>query len=246
MTKKALIVIAIAILLPIALTLWAVNDYYKKNNVVAEYGGSVEVIEYDGKTLYMVKSEEGYNFRFGDYLGKVGDSMTGASLYRVKDDKTSKYYAIAQGAKRILYTESGSLIDGVKSESSVVTRIVFDNFAIEEKDADDIALILSPIGNKVSVDMSNYADGYKYYDLYVSYDSSAIVTDHIGRLIQLTEKEKWIFISPDALDSAEEEYGKDIENTVYIATLIEKGDLYYLLESYFKPADTENTSSAEE
>lgn len=246
MTKKALIIIAIAILIPIVITLAVVNKYNIDNRVVAEYDGSIEVIVYDGLTLRMVKGDTDYNFRFGEYLGKVGNSMTGASLYRVKDDATGKYYAIADGARRILFTETGELVDGIREENSTVTRVIFDDYLIEEKAPENITLLMAPKGNKVSVDMSNYVDGYKYYDLYLSFDSSAIVTEYFGRLIKLTEKDKWIYISPEDREYAEDEYGDDIESTVYIATLIEKGELDILLDSFFEKNNDKNaeTSSA--
>ena len=242
MTKRALIVIAIVIILPVIVTLVAVDKYYKGNAVVAEYDGSIEVISYDGLKLYMVKSAEGYNFRFGEYLGKIGNAITGASLYRVKGDDTGSYYAIADGAKKILFTESGELIDGVRIENSRVTRVVFDDFLIEENNEEKIELIVSPSGNKVSVDMSNYQEGYKYYDLYLSFDSSAIVTEYFGRLIKLTEKDRWVYISPEACEAAKEEYGKNIAETVYVATLIDNDDLVNLLDSYFEKTSAESTS----
>ncbi len=243
MTKKALIVIAILILIPIIIMLNAVSKFNKANTVVAEYGGNVDIIEYEGIELHRVKSEFEYRFRFGEYLGKVGDSLTGAPFYRVADDETGSYYAIAEGGKKFLYTESGELADGVRKNESVTTRVIFDDFLIVEEDAENIALIEGLSGKKVSVDMSQYAS-YDTYDLFFALDHSAIVTEYFGKLIYLTEREDWIFVSPEELDAAVEEYGDDPEEYVYIALLISDDDLEELLTSYFdETPDTEAEES---
>lgn len=245
MTKRALVVIAILILIPIIIVAVGISKFKSRNTVVAEYGGSIDIIEYGDLTLHRVRGEEEYNFRFGEFLGKVGDRLTGASLYLVKDDENCDYYAIADGTKRILYTESGELTDGIRGENSVVTRVVFDDYLIEETDAEDIALITGIEGKKVSVDMTEN-QSYKYYDLYLSFDGSAILTEYYGRLILLTERDRWIYISPEELEIAKEEYGDEIGESVYVAELITDKELGKLLESYFtdKPADTSSESEA--
>lgn len=246
MTKRALAVIVILILIPIIVVAVGISKFKSRNTVVAEYGGSIDIIEYGDLTLHRVSGEEEYNFRFGEFLGKIGDPLTGASLYLVKDDESGEYYAIADGSKRILYTESGKLTDGVHSENSRVTRVVFDDYLIEETKAGNIALITGIESKKVSVDMSENKS-FKYYDLYLSFDGSAILTEYYGRLILLTEREKWIFISPEELRIAEEEYGDEIADAVYVADLISDKDLEDLLESYFtnKPTDTSSDIETE-
>jgi hypothetical protein len=231
MTKRALIVIAILILIPIIVVAVAISKFKDKNVVVAEYGGNIDVIEYDSLTLRRVPGDDEYNFRFGEYLGKVGDPLTGASLYRVADDKTEKYYAIADGTKRILYTRSGKLADGVRKDNSDITRVVFDNYFIEETDKEKIALITNPSGKRVSLDMSEYKS-FAYYDLYLSFDGSAILTEYYGRLFYLTERELWLFVTPEDRKIAEEEYGDEIEDTVFIALWVSGDELCELLDSY--------------
>ncbi len=231
MTKRALFVIAILILIPIIVVAVGISKFKEKNVVVAEYAGSIDAIEYDSVTLRRVPGDEEYNFKFGEYLGKVGDPLTGASLYRVADDKTEKYYAIADGTKRILYTRSGKLTDGVRKDNSEITRIVFDNYLIEETDSEALALLCGISGKKVSLDMSEY-EGFKYYDLYLSFDGSAILTEYYGRLFYLTSRELWLFVTPEDRETAEEEYGDEVEETVYIAQLISDEELTELLDSY--------------
>lgn len=243
MTKRALIVIAILMLIPIIVIMIAASRFKDSNIVVAEYDGNIDIIEYDGMKLHRVKSEFEYKFRFGEYLGKVGNSLTGAPLYLVADDDTGSYYAIAEGGKKILYTKTGRLINGVRHSESVATRLIFDDFYIVEEDVDKISAIVDLSGKKVSADMSKY-DSFKYYDIYLAFDSSAIITEYFGRLYYLTERGDWLYVSPDALAAAEEEYGDDISDCVYLAELISDKALEELLDSYFA-APTEESAAEE-
>lgn len=242
MTKRALIVIAILMLIPIIVIMFAASRFKDNNRVVAEYGGNVDIIEYDGMTLHRVKSEFEYKFRFGDYLGKVGNSLTGAPLYTVADDKTGSYYAIAEGGKRILYTKTGELVDGVRNSESIATRLIFDDFYVVEEDAENIAAIVGLSGKKVSADMSKYAS-FDYYDVYLAFDASAIVTEYFGSLFYLTEREDWLFVTPEAIEAAEEEYGDDISECVYVAELITEKELEDLLDSYFAAPEAPDSST---
>ena len=238
MTKRALVVIAILMILPIVVALYAAEKYKEKNQVVAEYCGGLDIIEYDGVKLRRVEGAEEYRFRLGEYLGKVGNALTGAPLYRLLDDETGSYFAIVEGKSRILYTKSGKLVDGVKGEDSIATLLVFDDFLVVEKYVDIIEKITGASGKRVSVDMSKFPE-FKYYDLYLAFDSSAIVTEHFGRLIYLAERESWILISPEDLELAVEEYGDEIDETVYLATLISDEEVSDLINSYFEEKNEE-------
>ena len=238
MTKRALVVIAILMILPIVVALYAVEKYKENNQVVAEYCGGLDIIEYDGVKLRRVEGAEEYRFRLGEYLGKVGNALTGAPLYRLLDDETGSYFAIVEGKSRILYTKSGKLVDGVKGEDSIATLLVFDDFLVVEKYVDIIEKITGASGKRVSVDMSKFPE-FKYYDLYLAFDSSAIVTEHFGRLIYLAERESWILISPEDLKLAVEEYGDEIDETVYLATLISDEEVSDLINSYFEEKNEE-------
>ena len=238
MTKRALAVIAILMILPIVVALYAVEKYKENNQVVAEYCGGLDIIEYDGVKLRRVEGAEEYRFRLGEYLGKVGNALTGAPLYRLLDDATGSYFAIVEGKSRILYTKSGKLVDGVKGEDSIATLLVFDDFLVVEKYVDIIEKITGASGKRVSVDMSKFPE-FKYHDLYLAFDSSAIVTEHFGRLIYLAERESWILISPEDLKLAVEEYGDEIDETVYLATLISDEEVSDLINSYFEEKNEE-------
>ena len=238
MTKRALAVIAILMILPIVVALYAAEKYKEKNQVVAEYCGGLDIIEYDGVKLRRVEGAEEYRFRLGEYLGKVGNALTGAPLYRLLDDETGSYFAIVEGKSRILYTKSGKLVDGVKGEDSIATLLVFDDFLVVEKYVDIIEKITGASGKRVSVDMSKFPE-FKYYDLYLAFDSSAIVTEYFGRLIYLAERESWILIYPEDLERAVEEYGDEIDETVYLATLISDEEVSDLINSYFEEKNEE-------
>lgn len=232
MTKRALIVIAVILLIPILFVGYELLGFKSGNKVVAEYGGYVDIIEYDGKTLHRVDGVE-YNFRLGEYLGKVGDSLTGAPLYLVADDDTGDYYAIADGKEKILFTESGNLTDGIRTPFSRVTRIVFDNYLVCEENVHNIDTLIGASGRRVSVDLSDYKDGYKYYDVYLSFDGSAILTEYYGRFIYLAEKEVWLFVTSEDVAAATEEYGDELSETVYLADMLTDEETKAILDSYF-------------
>lgn len=232
MTKRALIVIAVIVLIPILVVAYKLLGFKSGNKVVAEYGGSVDIIEYDGKTLYRVDGVE-YNFRFGEYLGKVGDSLTGAPLYLVADDSTGTYYAVARGRERVLFTESGELTDGTRTPFSRVTRLVLGNYVVVEENVHNINALTGIQGRRVSVDLSEYKNAYRYYDAYLSFDGSAIVTEHYGRFLYLTGKDIWLFVPIEDLEAAQEKYGTDLSETVYVADMLTDEEAHALLDSYF-------------
>lgn len=232
MTKRSLIVIAVIVLIPILIVCYELLAFRSGNRVVAEYGGNVDIIEYDGKLLHRVDGVE-YNFRFGEYLGKVDDSLTGAPMYLVADDDTGDYYAIADGKEKILFTESGNLTDGIRTPFSRVTRLVLDDFLVCEENVHNINSLIGISGRRVSVDLSEYKGGYRYYDVYLSFDGSAVLTEYYGRFIYLTEKEIWLFVTSEDVSTAEEKYGDDLSETVYVADMLTEDEALTLLNSYF-------------
>jgi hypothetical protein len=53
-----------------------------------------------------------------------------------------------------------------------------------------------------------------------------------GRMFYLPDRELWLFVSPEDRESAEEEYGDEIEETVYVASVLSDEALTDLLDSY--------------
>ena len=236
MTKKTWIVLGIIFLIPLVIIAVTVSKYNKRNPVVAEYAERVDIISYNGMTLHAVPGEDGYSFRYGEYLGKVSDPLYGASLYRVRDDATGKYYALADGDRNVLYTESGKLIDGVYDFITPVTRIIIGNYRYVADDSDTVTMFTSLdynertpyefIPSECVDDKGNRT--YEEYLIRVCYGGSAICTGNIGRLIYLTDTKKWIYLSPDVIKEAEETEntaknpvynGVSVENIASIRTL---------------------------
>lgn len=217
MTKRALIVIAVLLLLPIVVILIASVVNAVKNPVVAEYGGRIDVIEYNGMTLHAVPGEDEYKFRFGEYLGKVSDRRYGASFYRVKDDATGGYYAISDGNKHILYTSTGALLDGVYDFVTPVTRVIVDDYAVVVEKTTEVALFSGLEYNERTEFDFKPSDHvtedeeklYVMYDLNVCYGGSAISTGNIGKLCYLTDEMTWVYLSNDVIKEANENIAAD-------------------------------------
>ena len=240
MSKRALIVIGVIILLPIIFTLFFYISYCSDNPIVASYDGDVTRILYGDKTLIAVKGEESYRFRYGEYLGKIGDRNFGPSLYRVLDDEGDSYYAVADRDRNLLYTESGTLEDGVKTEKSTVTRLVFDNYSviIEGNDAKTVGEALTGAdAEPLELKPSTYRDEdgnkqYRIYDIWLSYDGSAILTENAGKLFYLTEKKVWVFVPIDVYEAGVEKYGAESRKLVFEAYVVKAASARLVLSEY--------------
>ncbi|MCQ2353694.1 MAG: hypothetical protein MJ102_01170 [Clostridia bacterium] len=224
MTKRALIVIAVLILLPLVVILIGLAVNAAKNPVVAEYGGRIDVIEYKGMTLHAIPGEDEYSFRFGEYLGKVGNSRYGASFYRVRDDSTGRYFAISDGEKNILYTETGKLIDGVYDFVTPVTRVIVDNYSAVVEDSIKVAAFADIEHNEkkeyelkpAAHVLKNGTSACEFYDLRVCYGGSAISTEKFGQLCYLKDEKMWVYLSEETIKNAKE--NKSSTGIVYQGT----------------------------
>lgn len=242
MSKKALIIIAVLILLPIIVTLCLYIDHCQENPVVATYDGDVSRIKYNGKTLIAVEGEENYKFRYGEYLGKIGDTMFGASLYRVLDDNGKRYYAVPDRDKNILYTASGKLEDGVKNPNSKVTRLVFDDYAVVlegEKAQTVSSAFMDDEAIVFTMKPSSYKDDegklqYRVYDIRESYDGSAILTKNTGKLYYLTEKKVWVFVPMETYNASVEEYGENSRKLTFEAYQLVDAAARLILSNYIE------------
>jgi hypothetical protein len=240
MSKRALIVIGALALLPIIITLCVYISYCADNPVVASYDGDVTRISYDGKTLIAVGMEEDYRFRYGEYLGKIGDRNFGPSLYRVLDDENGCYYAVADRDRNILYTESGELEDGMKTEGSTVTRLVFDSYSviIEGSKAQSVsAAFMGDGAEKIEMKPSTYRDDdgnkqYRVYDIWFSYDGSAVLTENAGKLFYLTEEKMWVFVPLEIYEEGVEEYGESSSKLVLESYIVRSAAARLILSEY--------------
>lgn len=240
MSKRALIVIGVIILLPIMFTLFFYISYCGDNPLVASYDGDVTRISYKDKILVAVDGEENYRFRYGEYLGKIGDRNFGPSLYRVRDDEGGCYYAVADRDKDLLYTESGLLEDGVKTGNSTVTRLVFDNYSviIEAFEAQTVSNALSGAdAEQIELKPAKYRDEngkdqYRIYDIWLSYDGSAILTENVGKLFYLTEEKTWAFVPLETYEEGIEKYGESSSKLVFGAYEVKAAAARLVLSEY--------------
>ncbi len=206
--RFSLPVLAAAVLLVVMLSVYTI--YCIKNPVVAEYDGNVAVIVYKGKTLYAVDGDDWYSFEFGEYLGRVSDRLYGANFYKVKNDLSGSYYAVANGTRRILYTESGELTDGTDTSYSNVSRIVVDGYrlSVEGTEASVLAAIF---GDDDADRVAFFPNGEKSDDETSSvcivgacYGGSAVMSGTLGRVFRTNESLKYYFVE-------EIEYQKALE-----------------------------------
>lgn len=240
MSKRALIIIGAIMLLPIMFTLFFYISYCADNPVVASYDGDITRISYEDKTLIAVEGEEDYKFRYGEYLGKIGDRNFGPSLYRVLDDESGCYYAVADRDKNLLYTESGKLEDGVKSENGTVTRVVFDNYSviIEGVSAKTVGDAFFGEGaEEIEMKPSTYRDEdgnrqYRIYDIWLSYDGSAVLTENAGKLFYLTEEKTWVFVPIEIYEEGVEKYGENSSKLVLKSYVVKAAAARLILSEY--------------
>ncbi|MBO7377059.1 MAG: hypothetical protein J6V01_08185 [Clostridia bacterium] len=119
MTKRALIVIAIIIIIPVAITVYYFIGWRSDNPVVADWKGDTSTVSYHGTELHEVPGSSVYRFSVGKYLGKIADRLTGASLYRVEGDESGGLYAVVDSARTRLFTSGVPVPAGAFSGEKV-------------------------------------------------------------------------------------------------------------------------------
>lgn len=238
MTKKAFFIICLLIIIPIALTAWLVVRYFNGNPVVAKFGGDVQTIMFRGRELHAVPGDDTYLFRFGTYLGKVGDKITGPSLYRVRDDKTGGYFAIADGERSVLFTMTGTLIDGLPTDAdgnpSTVTRVIVNDYYfyseadVRISDFVDFEHAGATVEFKPSEFVRKAEDDeeedevlYTVYRIRYCFNGSAVSRRTSGRLFYFTETKSWIYVDEEKYAAAVAEYGEKSEALVLAGFRVE-------------------------
>lgn len=206
MTKRALIIIAVLMILPVLVVIDRYKDWKTKNETVAEYGESVDEVIYGEKKLLKVEGSDEYIFRPGKYLGKVGDRYFGTQLYLLRDDESDGYYVMAGNDGYVLMNESGKMTDGLRRQSSSITRAIIDDYASYTDDADEIKLLTGGYGldRGFTFTPSDYGEGeYSEFTVGVCFDGSAVSTEKICRFIFIKEKNKWIRLEERDVADAE-------------------------------------------
>ena len=209
MTKTALIIIAVLLIIPVLVGLYAYRKWENNNIVVAHYGETVDEVIYGSSVLKRIGGAENYTFRKGEYLGKIDDRFFGSQLYRVADDESGDYFAVAGSDGLVLMSETGTMTDGMRGKNSRVTRAVFGDYLAVTEVPEEIALITGSIsGDGFTVKPADYKPGkLMCFTLHVCLDDSAVSTETAGRFWYIAEKNKWVFTedSGPAESTGEEE-----------------------------------------
>lgn len=228
MTKRALIVIAVLILIPVVAVLVAYGKWKDSNRVVASYGDSVDQVIYGDLTLNKIDGTDNYVFRIGKYLGKVGDRLFGSQLYTVKDDEDGFFYVLAGTDGQVLLSENGRMPKGSVVEdlsAGKVTRAVLGNYLGFTDYSEDIRILANdlPDAETVRFTPEDYKEGeavsYRYRACFNSYP---VATEDCGFFAYLKEKKRWLYITASAEETAKEDYknGTD-EKLTYTAFVVD-------------------------
>ncbi len=246
MTKRAAAVILLLLIIP---AVFAVRGYVKwkqENRHVAEYGESIDEIIVGVDTFKAVKNagdggaegkegEEEFMFELGEFVGKVGGSLTGAPLYRVKNDTKELYYAVVGERGPVLFSESGRLED--VDPDGGITALSFNSFRYRTDDRGVIGALEaiaaskdSPAtfvpsdyatagekkaaGGAIGIDSPGIA-GFRVFRVRTCLGGSAVATGSLGRIVLITGRNRWYFISDDSY-AREKELSESAKDSDYV------------------------------
>ncbi len=248
MSKKALIIIAIIILIPVLITIAAVSDWKRENEVVAEYGDNINTVIYGKLTLHEVPDNDSYMAEPGVFIGKVGDRLLGAGLYTLKYDTSGEIWALVTEKGTVIYTESGSLPAAAYAGESV-TRIFFDSFQNPVASKENVALLTEAFSlSSSSVSWTPDKDEKTVSrEIHYCYDGCAVSTVTVGTLIYFDKTGRWFYLPSEGKKSAEEEAAAS-GNTeaVYTVYRLESASVRRLLKSLFLSDNIETRNSVSE
>ncbi|CDE03675.1 unknown [Anaerotruncus sp. CAG:390] len=251
MTKRALIIISVLVILPIVVTLVALASSSLRNHVVAEWCDDKVSITYKGETYHPVGKVGERLFGYGKYLGKIGSSTYGAPLYTVKDD-TAGYLCYATDTdKLVLLSKTGEPLDGLpdgsapseiklgktrtSDESAISELRMLDVITDPEKvtDRDDLPIVFST---------KKYKGKYIKYKIWDYWGDSAVALDSGVRLFHMTETDNWYYVT--AKDAAQAEAEEDARYYTYTARPLKDKNAIALIEklTFGESADTTGTA----
>ena len=254
MTKRAAIVIAIILIIPIAVTFHFYNKWKSDNPVVAEWKGDTSVVSFRNLELTEVVGSSEYRFRTGKYVGKISDRLTGPSLYRIEGDDTFALYAVVDSSRRRIFTAGEPLPAGAFSGEKVTGVFTGSGvFGDSEKLTSAVALILSDRSEPVLLE-SGELEKISTCDLYVCYDGSCVSAKKAGSVAGPTERGRWYFLPADGAESAAESAAEteaetagkgadeDAGTTVYE---IVSADAVSAIKAFLSGVSAEDTTSQE-
>ncbi len=245
MTKRAMIIISALIILPLIITAVAWSSARKQNRVVAQWDEDRVSVIYNGERYSPVGKVGERKFSTGEYLGKIGDSLFGAPLYRVKDDSAGYLCCAKDGKTLILFSKTGLPLDGIP-DGGVPGELIFNGERIS--DAESIALLrsLEALTDPAKVtdrdDMptdfstKKYKGKYTMYKIWEVWGGSAVALDSGVRLFHMNETGNWYFVT--IADAAKAE-AKEAEYFTYTARpLKDKTALAFIEGLTHDPNDT--------
>jgi len=207
MTKRAWIVIAIIICVPVLVTLHFFIRWRRDNPVVADWKGDTSVVAYRDLELHEVIGSSAYRFRTGKFIGKIADRLTGPSLFRIEGDAGLELYAVADSSGRRIYTAGAPIPDGAFSGEKVTGVFApSGSYSDDEVLCDDLAMILADRSAPYRFDPDDLAKVHQY-EIYVCWDGSCVSANCPGVIAGPTERGRWYFIP------AAEEVPEETENT---------------------------------
>jgi len=207
MSKKALAVIAFLILVPILLTVNYIRSWKNEKRPVAEYGETTDTVIYGSLTLKAVPHNDTYLAETGKFIGKIGDSLLGAGLYTVKNDKSGTIWATVNEKGLVLLTESGELPAQAFSGNKI-TRIFFDTFDNYTEETGEIALIemIMSGGTEVIYYTPDKDVEVSEHSIHIYYDNCAVSTVCPGKFLHFEETGMWYYLSTEAEEKAKQCY----------------------------------------
>ncbi len=229
MTKRAWIVIAVIILVPVFVTLHFFIRWKRNNPVVADWKGDTSVVAYRDLELHEVIGSSAYRFRTGKFIGKIADRLTGPSLFRIEGDDSLELFAVADSSGRRIYTAGAPVPAGAFS-GDVVTGVFAPSgsYSDDEVLCADVAMILADRSAPYRFDTDDLAKVHQY-EIYVCWDGSCVSANCPGVIAGPTERGRWYFI-PAAEDVPEEaattaaESGEETAETTDAAETADEDD----------------------
>ena len=266
MTKRAAVIIAVLFLIPVIAGIVIFVKWKKANPVVGSYDGSVDMIEFGGDIYIKLEDSEELAFELGQYLGKIGDRLIGAPVYRVKNDETGDYLAVVGDGGTFLFTESGKPADGEPGDPGLITRLSFNRFEFsvdDEERLEEFRGILLGEPDTVFVPSewdssekksggditSGKLPGCRVFRVDACYGGSAVAFGRLGWIVG-TGKNRWFFIPFDSAAECEEKLkNEEIDEREYAAVRIDEIGGIRLMTSVFTPgtaaAETGSSEPAE-
>jgi hypothetical protein len=207
MTKRALAVIAVILIIPIAVTAVFYHKWKNANPVAAEWKGSTDTLVYRASTLKRVYGSDGFAFETGKFIGKISDRMTGPALYRVKGDADGELFAVVTSGSRYIFTESGKMPE---SPSVKLTGVFIDGKGTMRTYADALALVtsLGELEPGTTLKLTGDKDDPPVYVLWPCFGGSPVSTGPSGRIAGPTGRGRWYYL-PCVPEDGEDEVPED-------------------------------------